>query len=157
MPTIAQLLKGGVTSLHTIATGLNAQGIPTPRGADKWRPAQVARVLAGPPHRRYLARQTPPRWCVRGPRANGMKCLHQIAAELSAQGIPTPRESDTWRRPQVPRRWRPPSSLDPPFEPRLILFFLHSDQNTLESKQRSDTLISFSDLCISREEFRGPS
>ena len=37
--------KGGCASLHTIAAGLNAQGIPTTRGKGKWRPAQVARVL----------------------------------------------------------------------------------------------------------------
>jgi len=45
MPAIRALQQGGATSLHQIAAGLNAQGIPTPRGAERWRPAQVARVL----------------------------------------------------------------------------------------------------------------
>jgi DNA invertase Pin-like site-specific DNA recombinase len=45
MPAIKALQESGATSLRAIAAGLNAQGIPTPRGADKWRPAQVARVL----------------------------------------------------------------------------------------------------------------
>lgn len=45
LPAIRALQQAGAVSLHQIAAGLNAQGIPTPRGADKWRPAQVARVL----------------------------------------------------------------------------------------------------------------
>jgi DNA invertase Pin-like site-specific DNA recombinase len=45
LPAIRVLQEGGATSLHSIAAGLNAQGIPTVRGAAKWRPAQVARVL----------------------------------------------------------------------------------------------------------------
>lgn len=38
--------ESGRASLHAVAAGLNAQGIPTVRGKGKWRPAQVARVLA---------------------------------------------------------------------------------------------------------------
>lgn len=45
MPAIKALQQNGTTSLHQIAAGLSAQGIPTSRGADRWRPAQVARVL----------------------------------------------------------------------------------------------------------------
>jgi hypothetical protein len=45
MPAIKQLQESGASSLHAIAAGLNARGIPTVRGAGKWRPAQVARVL----------------------------------------------------------------------------------------------------------------
>jgi hypothetical protein len=39
------LQESGCASLHTIAAGLNAQGIPTTRGIGTWRAAQVARVL----------------------------------------------------------------------------------------------------------------
>jgi hypothetical protein len=46
LPAIRMLQESGCASLHTIAAGLTAQGIPTPRGSDTWRPAQVARVLA---------------------------------------------------------------------------------------------------------------
>ena len=46
MPAIKQLQESGCVSLHTIAAGLNAQGIPTTRGKGMWRAAQVARVLA---------------------------------------------------------------------------------------------------------------
>jgi DNA invertase Pin-like site-specific DNA recombinase len=46
MPAIQALQSSGATSLWALAAGLNAQGIPTPRGADKWRAAQVARVLS---------------------------------------------------------------------------------------------------------------
>ncbi|MGV7219243.1 recombinase family protein [Bradyrhizobium sp. UFLA05-112] len=45
IPAITALQRAGAASLHQIAGGLTAQGIPTPRGADTWRPAQVARVL----------------------------------------------------------------------------------------------------------------
>ena len=45
LPAIRSLQESGCASLHTIAAGLNAQGIPTTRGKGKWRPAQVARVL----------------------------------------------------------------------------------------------------------------
>jgi DNA invertase Pin-like site-specific DNA recombinase len=45
LPAIAQLQEAGVTSLRAIAAGLIAQGIPTPRDAEVWRPAQVARLL----------------------------------------------------------------------------------------------------------------
>ncbi len=45
LPAIRALQEQGATRLHQIAAGLNAQGIPTPRNSDTWRPAQVARVL----------------------------------------------------------------------------------------------------------------
>ncbi|WP_377828810.1 recombinase family protein [Bradyrhizobium lupini] len=45
MPAIKALQDSGMTSLRAVAAGLNAQGIPTPRGSDTWQPAQVARVL----------------------------------------------------------------------------------------------------------------
>ena|SRR5258708_5081070 len=45
LPAIKQLQESGCTSLHTIAAGLNTQGIPTARGKSKWRAAQVARFL----------------------------------------------------------------------------------------------------------------
>lgn len=45
LPAIHTLQQGGAVSLYQIAAGLNAQGIPTPRGAATWRPAQVARIL----------------------------------------------------------------------------------------------------------------
>jgi DNA invertase Pin-like site-specific DNA recombinase len=45
LPAIKQFQESGCSSLHAIAAGLNAQGIPTVRGKGKWRPAQVARVL----------------------------------------------------------------------------------------------------------------
>jgi hypothetical protein len=46
LPAIKQLQENGCVSLHAIAAGLNAQGIPTTRGKGTWRAAQVARVLA---------------------------------------------------------------------------------------------------------------
>jgi hypothetical protein len=45
-PIFAELQAAGATSLRAIAAGLNDRGIPTARGEGKWRPAQVARVLA---------------------------------------------------------------------------------------------------------------
>ena len=45
MPAIKQLQESGCASLHTIAAGLNALGIPTVLGQGKWKAAQVARVL----------------------------------------------------------------------------------------------------------------
>jgi DNA invertase Pin-like site-specific DNA recombinase len=44
-PTIKALQAAGATSLRAIADGLNAQGIPTARGAGQWSAVQVARVL----------------------------------------------------------------------------------------------------------------
>ena len=44
-PTITALQAAGATSLRAIADGLNAQGIPTARGAGSWSAVQVARVL----------------------------------------------------------------------------------------------------------------
>jgi hypothetical protein len=44
-PTIAQIRNGGATTLRDIAAGLNAAGIPTPRGHGKWAPVQVKRTL----------------------------------------------------------------------------------------------------------------
>ena len=44
-PTVKALQAAGATSLRAIAAGLNAQGIPTPRGAGTWSAVQVARVL----------------------------------------------------------------------------------------------------------------
>jgi DNA invertase Pin-like site-specific DNA recombinase len=44
-PTIRKLQEGGATSLRAIADGLNAQGIPTARGAGPWSAVQVQRVL----------------------------------------------------------------------------------------------------------------
>jgi DNA invertase Pin-like site-specific DNA recombinase len=44
-PTIKALQAGGATSLRAIAAGLNAQGIPTARGAGEWTAVQVSRVL----------------------------------------------------------------------------------------------------------------
>jgi DNA invertase Pin-like site-specific DNA recombinase len=43
--TIAALQAGGANSLRTIAAGLTAQGIPTPRGNGEWSAVQVQRVL----------------------------------------------------------------------------------------------------------------
>jgi hypothetical protein len=45
-PTIKTLQEAGATSLQAIADGLNAQGIPTARGAGSWGATQVMRVLA---------------------------------------------------------------------------------------------------------------
>jgi DNA invertase Pin-like site-specific DNA recombinase len=44
-PVIAELQAAGATSLRAIADGLNAQGIPTARGAGQWSAVQVQRVL----------------------------------------------------------------------------------------------------------------
>ena len=44
-PLVKELQAAGVTSLNGIATALNARGVPTPRGRDRWHPNQVARVL----------------------------------------------------------------------------------------------------------------
>ena len=45
LPAIKELQECGCSSLHAIAAGLNEMGIPTARGKDNWRPAQVARIL----------------------------------------------------------------------------------------------------------------
>jgi DNA invertase Pin-like site-specific DNA recombinase len=44
-PTIKALQAAGATSLRAIAAGLNAQHIPTARGAGEWTAVQVSRVL----------------------------------------------------------------------------------------------------------------
>jgi len=44
-PAIRELQAKGLTSLHSIAAGLNDLGIPTPRHS-KWSAVQVQRVLA---------------------------------------------------------------------------------------------------------------
>jgi DNA invertase Pin-like site-specific DNA recombinase len=44
-PTIQNLQAGGAESLRAIAAGLNAAGIPTPRGQGKWSAVQVKRTL----------------------------------------------------------------------------------------------------------------
>ncbi len=43
--TIEELRAEGVRSKRGLAAGLNARGIPTPRGVGEWRAVQVARVL----------------------------------------------------------------------------------------------------------------
>ena len=47
LPIIANLRAAGATSLRQIAAGLNAQEVPTPRGAGEWSAVQVQRVLRG--------------------------------------------------------------------------------------------------------------
>jgi DNA invertase Pin-like site-specific DNA recombinase len=44
-PTIADIQASGARTLAAIADGLNAAGIPTPRGQGKWSPVQVRRTL----------------------------------------------------------------------------------------------------------------
>ena len=44
-PTIAEIRRGGSTSLRSIAAELNRRGIPTPRGSGKWSAVQVSRAL----------------------------------------------------------------------------------------------------------------
>ena len=44
-PTVKALQAAGATSLRAIATGLNAQGIPTAKGNGEWTATQVMRVL----------------------------------------------------------------------------------------------------------------
>ncbi len=44
-PIIAELQAEGVTSLGQLAAALTERGIPTSRGADRWSPMQVSRVL----------------------------------------------------------------------------------------------------------------
>lgn len=44
-PTITQIRAAGATTLAAIASGLNAAGIPTPRGNGRWSPVQVKRTL----------------------------------------------------------------------------------------------------------------
>ncbi len=45
VPIIAELQAEGVTNLGRLATALTERGIPTSRGADRWSPMQVSRVL----------------------------------------------------------------------------------------------------------------
>lgn len=47
LPAIRTLQESGHRSLHTIAAGLNAQGIPTPRGRQVEGRAGGARAQAG--------------------------------------------------------------------------------------------------------------
>ncbi len=44
-PMIAELQAEGITSLGQLAAALTERGIPTSRGADRWSPMQVSRVL----------------------------------------------------------------------------------------------------------------
>lgn len=44
-PLIKAVQGAGATSLRAIAEALNAQNIPTARGAGNWTATQVARVL----------------------------------------------------------------------------------------------------------------
>jgi DNA invertase Pin-like site-specific DNA recombinase len=45
LPVITKIRAAGATSLRQIAAGLNAQEIPTPRGAGEWSAVQVQRIL----------------------------------------------------------------------------------------------------------------
>ena len=45
LPIIAEIQKGGATTLRAIAEALNARGIPTPRGR-KWEAMSVKNALA---------------------------------------------------------------------------------------------------------------
>ena len=45
-PTLADIRRGGATTLREIAAGLDSAGISTPRGGGKWGPVQVKRALA---------------------------------------------------------------------------------------------------------------
>ncbi len=49
-PIIAGLRAEGVTSLAQLAAALTQRGIPTSRGADRWSPMQVSRVLRASAH-----------------------------------------------------------------------------------------------------------
>lgn len=42
---------GGTHSMHRLCLELNAEGIPTPRGASAWRPATIKAILANPVHK----------------------------------------------------------------------------------------------------------
>ncbi|MCK1578577.1 recombinase family protein [Bradyrhizobium sp. 168] len=44
-PTIAEIRQRGAATLQAVADGLNAAGIPTPRGQGRWSPVQVKRTL----------------------------------------------------------------------------------------------------------------
>jgi hypothetical protein len=44
-PVIEELRAAGAASLHALADGLNARGVPAARGG-RWSAAQVARVVA---------------------------------------------------------------------------------------------------------------
>jgi hypothetical protein len=44
-PIVAELQATGIKSLNGIATALNARGVRTPRGRDRWYASQVARLL----------------------------------------------------------------------------------------------------------------
>ncbi|WOH57501.1 recombinase family protein [Bradyrhizobium sp. BWC-3-1] len=44
-PTIAEIRDRGAVTLQAVANGLNAAGIPTPRGQGRWSPVQVKRTL----------------------------------------------------------------------------------------------------------------
>jgi DNA invertase Pin-like site-specific DNA recombinase len=46
-PTLAELRRGGSSSLRALAQGLNSRGIPATRGG-QWTAAQVRRLLADP-------------------------------------------------------------------------------------------------------------
>jgi hypothetical protein len=45
-PTIADIRRGGVTSLRGIAMALNARGVSTATGKGRWEIPQVRRTLA---------------------------------------------------------------------------------------------------------------
>lgn len=45
LPTITDLQASGVTSLAALAKALTERGVPTARGASRWSPMQVSRVL----------------------------------------------------------------------------------------------------------------
>ncbi|TCZ64450.1 recombinase family protein [Roseicella aquatilis] len=45
LPAVEELRAEGATSLHQLASGLNARGVPTPRGNGAWTATAVRRVL----------------------------------------------------------------------------------------------------------------
>ena len=49
-PIITGLQADGVTSLAQLAAALTERGIPTSRGADRWSPMQVSRILKAASH-----------------------------------------------------------------------------------------------------------
>jgi DNA invertase Pin-like site-specific DNA recombinase len=46
LPVIDELRSAGVSSLNGLAKALTERGIPTARGAARWTPSQVDRVLS---------------------------------------------------------------------------------------------------------------
>jgi chromosome partitioning protein len=92
---IVDMRASGMT-LQAIADRLNAEGVPTLRRGQKWRPSSVQAAVGGPSNRPAVHDPPALKQHIVDMRASGMT-LRAIADRLNAEGVPTLRRGQKWR------------------------------------------------------------